>query len=241
VSLLSSNKNQLICGSHDATISIWDLETGPSSRHFEAECKINSMAFVHDTHVITAHTDFLLRLWDLKTGQRVREFNGHEGNVNAVVFLKSLELIMSGSTDTTIRVWSLDSSECIKTLGSGTIGSVSMSIKSLATSIHNSMVFSGSSDRSIRVWDVTSYKCVRTLYGHMGEVLSLCMDGEGDLYSGASDGQIRIWNCDRGECLQTLSIHSASVQAIILGPGGQCISAGAGMCIYRLVSLCANL
>jgi len=72
-------------------------------------------------------------------------------------------VIVSGSTDRTLKVWNADTGYCMHTLygHSSTVRCMDM---------HDSTVVSGSRDGTLRVWDTSSGNCLHVLVGHLAAV-----------------------------------------------------------------------
>ncbi|MCP3138588.1 WD40 repeat domain-containing protein [Pyxidicoccus xibeiensis] len=64
-------------------------------------------------HLICGAWDFVPRMFHSGTGRVVREWHGHSHWVDAVAVEPSRGLLVTGSSDGTVRVWSLHSTECL--------------------------------------------------------------------------------------------------------------------------------
>ena len=73
------------------------------------------------------------------------------------------DIVVSGSTDRTLRVWNADSGECIHVLQGHT-----STVRCLA--MHENCIVSGSRDGTLRVWDVIEGNCLHVLIGHAAAV-----------------------------------------------------------------------
>jgi transcription initiation factor TFIID subunit 5 len=76
--------------------------------------------------------------------------------------------IATGSSDKTVRLWDVQSGECVRIF----IGHRSM-ILSLAMSPDGRYMASGDEDGSIMMWDLSSGRCISPMMGHHSCVWSL--------------------------------------------------------------------
>ena len=74
--------------------------------------------------------------------------------LNSVCFSSDGKKIASGSDDKTVRVWHVETGECIKTF-EGHNGSVN----SVCFSSDGKKIASGSGDKTVRVWHVETGEC----------------------------------------------------------------------------------
>ena len=65
--------------------------------------------------------------------------------------------LISGSNDKSIKIWDLETGQCLKTL-KGHIGSI-LGLKSINS---NNTIISVSSDKSIKQWNTIHGKCIQT-------------------------------------------------------------------------------
>lgn len=66
--------------------------------------------------------------------------------------------VVSGSLDTSIRVWDVESGNCLHTL----IGHQSLTS---GLELKNNILVSGNADSTVKVWDITTGQCLQTLQG----------------------------------------------------------------------------
>ncbi|CCA77365.1 related to WD40-repeat protein (notchless protein) [Serendipita indica DSM 11827] len=108
----SPDGSQIVSGSDDNTIRLWDAATGqavgePLRGH---ESEVSAVGFSPDgSQIVSGSWDKTIRLWDAATGQAVGEpLRGHESAVRAVGFSPDGSQIVSGSEDNTIRLWNTE-------------------------------------------------------------------------------------------------------------------------------------
>lgn len=146
---------------------------------------------------------------------------GHEECVVSVCVAGDGKLV-SGSHDKTVRVWSLESGECLRTLA-GHTGSV----KCVCVTGDGKHVVSGSTDKTVRVWALDSGECVRTLTGHTDNVRGVSVTRDGKyVVSGSADRTVKVWSLDSGECLRTLSGHTDCVLSVCVTADGKHVVSG---------------
>ena len=49
-----------------------------------------------------------IKIWDVPTGAEIKTLEGHKGGVIDANFSPNSELIVSGSSDSTIKIWDVD-------------------------------------------------------------------------------------------------------------------------------------
>ncbi|GMH37739.1 hypothetical protein BSKO_05612 [Bryopsis sp. KO-2023] len=149
--------------------------------------------------------DHYIKLWRAGDSDFVEDkvLYGHQDSISSMCSVSEGSILLSGSDDTQVRVWSLLSGECLNVLKGHT-----SSIESLAVS--DGILASASRDRSLRLWDYEKGECVKVLNEasgfSMGGVCSLggiAMCGE-KLVTNTAVGQLAIWNVNEGECLRIL-------------------------------------
>ncbi|KAG7191645.1 uncharacterized protein KQ657_002914 [Scheffersomyces spartinae] len=172
------------------------------------------------------------------------ELPGHSSNVCSLAFLSDLRRLISGSWDSTARVWDLESFTTIYTL-KGHKSSVWD-----AKIIDEDTFITASADRTIRLWQNQTE--VRQFIGHNDVVRKILLypDDPSRFASCSNDGTIKVWDIDSANCIQTLSGHESFVYDIALAPTGDIISTGEdrsirvwrdGVCIQAIRLPCVSV
>jgi hypothetical protein len=182
----------LISGSADNTIRIWDGTTGLSRTLAGHTDSVDSLLFANGMLFSGSH-DTTIRMWDINTGECVRTFNGHTSEIYSLVVAEGK--LISASDDGTVKVWNIQTGICERTLDGHTAP-----VPSLA--YVGGKLFSASLDGTIRVWNIQTGECLRTLEGHESSVWSLAV-AEGYLVS-CSEDTIIFWDVDTYACAHIL-------------------------------------
>jgi WD40 repeat protein len=142
---------------------------------------------------------------------------GHSNGVIAVCFSPDGKTIASGSSDHTIKLWSLDGRELQSFQAHEGV------VNSICFSPDGKTIASGSNDRTIKLWSLDGRE-LRTLQGHHDTVYSISFNPNGQIIASASDDKtIRLWSLD-GRKVQALEGHSAGVYSVSFSPDGQSLA-----------------
>ncbi|MBW2663182.1 MAG: TIR domain-containing protein [Deltaproteobacteria bacterium] len=149
---------------------------------------------------------------------------GHENDVYAVAVTPDGKKVVSCSEDKTLKVWDLESGQCIFSL----IGH-SNTVIGIAITPNGKKVVSGSEDQTLKVWDLESGQCIFNLMGHSKSVLGIAITPDGKkVVSGSEDQTLKVWDLESGQCLATLKGHSSRIGAwgVAITPDGRNIISG---------------
>jgi hypothetical protein len=153
-------------------------------------------------------------------GQRplIRTLSGHSGAVDTVAFSPDGHALVSGSYDTTVKLWDVASGGELRTLRPHS-GSV-------AFSPDGRTVASGAGHNTIKLWDVTSGGELRTLSGQLGNVNSVAFSPDGRTLASGDTDMIKLWDVASGGELRTLNVHVSKVNSVAFSPDGRTLVSG---------------
>ena len=149
----SPNGLQIVSGSNDTTIRIWDAETGaPVGNPLEGHTdRVFAVAYSpNGQHIVSGSDDKTIRIWDAETGAAVgNPLEGHTDEVLSVAYSSDGRRIISGSRDKTIKIWDAETGSAVgNPLDGHTRG-----VGSVTYSPDGRHIVSGSWDKTIRIWD----------------------------------------------------------------------------------------
>ena len=142
---------------------------------------------------------------------------GHSKCINSISICENSRFAISGSSDKTLRVWNLESGQCLNVLEGHSGGVISTSI-----SPDGCLAVSGDDDFTLRLWCLKSGECLKVFAGHTGFINSIALSADVRFaLSGSSDKTLRLWNLESGECLKVLDGHTDSIRTIAFSNDGR--------------------
>lgn len=121
--------------------------------------------------------------------ESLHTLRGHTSTVRCLK-MSDASTAISGSRDTTLRIWDIKSGLCKNVL----VGHQA-SVRCLE--IKGDIVVSGSYDTTARVWSISEGRCLRTLSGHFSQIYAIAFDGK-RIATGSLDTSVRIWDPENG-------------------------------------------
>lgn len=153
----------------------------------------------------SVHRSNDITLWDLATGQELRTLVGHYMAVQSLAFSPDGQLLVSGGTDQTIRLWDAKSGQQIRILREGQNGKYDSFVHTVAFSPDGNTILAGTRDNFVELWDVASGKMRMRFGGHQSAVHSVSFSPDGKFFiSSSEDKTTRIWRASDGTHLATL-------------------------------------
>lgn len=235
--VVAPSNSVIISGLRDATVRIWtpigssgcwgsSLSEPLIAFHSPTNSFINSITYVDSESeplIAAGGQDSMIYLCDVALSDRKPEDDvgkyqliGHSGNVCSLSSKDNQ--IISGSWDTTAKVWDLDTF------------SVKYDLVGHESSVWDAQILDSnrfitcSADRTIRVWEGS--KEISRFTGHNDVIRKLLLLPGDQFASASNDGTIKIWDLKTGKVQSTLVGHDSFVYDLKLLSNGDIVSTG---------------
>lgn len=202
------------------------LERGTKRRYKTAAEVLNDLnpQTIQGTTIAVPITDTPTSNLQKQIWQCVHTLKGHSAAVRSVAVCPDNQTIASGSEDSSVKLWDLNTGAEIRTLSGH---SRQKWVSTVAFSPDGQTLASGSGDKTIKLWDWQNRQEIDSLFGHNQDILSVAISPDGQtLASGSSDKTIIVWNLITRQKIKTLFGHSNSITSVIFSPDGQLIASG---------------
>ncbi|KAJ9639435.1 hypothetical protein H2199_006468 [Coniosporium tulheliwenetii] len=182
----------LISGGCDRDVRVWNMKTGALPKNVRQIHRHLRLSRHNPTHL--GHSPGVCK----------HVLVGHQASVRCLEIHG--DRIVSGSYDTTARIWSISEGKCLRTL-TGHFSQI------YAVAFDGRRIATGSLDTSVRIWDPNDGRCLAILQGHTSLVGQLQMRHD-ILVTGGSDGSVRVWSLTEYQPIHRLAAHDNSVTSL---------------------------
>ena len=162
-------------------------------------------------------------IWDAFTTQKLHVYKEHQKRCWSVDFNKmDTKLLTSGSDDSTVKLWHMDSERSLTTLEvKANVCCVQFSPES-----RYHMAF-GSADHCVHYYDLRNLKeAVKLFQGHKKAVSYVKFISGQEIVSASTDSQLKIWNVNDNNCVQSLQGHINEKNFVGLATDGEFVACG---------------
>ncbi|CAL8077039.1 unnamed protein product [Calicophoron daubneyi] len=152
--------------------------------------------------------------------------------------LAKLRLVVTGSRDTTLRLWNAENGSCLRVF-QGHRGAIR------CVQFAGYCVASGSYDCTVRLWCILTGACLRVFTAHRNRVYTLLFDGS-LVISASLDTTIRVWKAASGTLERTFCGHRSLTSELAYGKSQRILVSsnadetirvwdiGSGLCLHVL-------
>lgn len=121
-----NSKNQIITSSSDGTVKVFDIEGKPMRTLVHGQRPVTAV-FVSgddveyvDAVVLSGCAEGTVKVWGLKSGKLLKTLIGHSCGISSLCTCQSREghlLVASADRSGAVRLWNIDSGECVRQFG----------------------------------------------------------------------------------------------------------------------------
>ncbi|CAG8975515.1 hypothetical protein HYALB_00012292 [Hymenoscyphus albidus] len=207
----------LLTGSRDRTIKRWDIPSQKAPRAIytrKAHDKdINAIDIDHTSQLFaSASQDKTVKIWSVEEGEVQGVLRGHRRGVWSVRFAPrgtpnivgdsgpaaGKGLILTGSGDKTVKIWSLSDYSCLRTFEGHTNSVLKVAWLNVPKAEERGRkhvhVVSAGGDGLVKVWDANTGEVACTLDNHEDRVWALTVNPATNMIvSGSGDSTITFW------------------------------------------------
>lgn len=183
----SPDSKLLASAGEDGKVVIWDVVSGKRVTTIDSEMnRIFSITFCRAQNCIavagSSHNVHVVPI----EGDRIVHLRAHRSGLNALVSLGD-DRLASCSDDGTVRIWDIESEECVATLVVG--------CRVWSGAGIGKWFLSGSEDGLLRRWAIETETCDAAVRVNQGSVRSLVLNrGCDTVATTGDDGAIRLWS-----------------------------------------------
>jgi len=232
--------SSIATASEDATIKIWDFETGEYETTLRGHTNsVQSVAFDHSGNILASSSaDLHIKLWNFSSASKecMKTLKGHEHNVSSVIFTPTGDHLFSCSRDKSIKKWDVNTGYCTQTITGHDDW-----VRKVIINDEGTILASCSSDQTLRTWNVANGQPLGVFREHTHvveciafsppNVVPLTPEAEKNkkktqhsgvyIASGSRDKSIRIWETATHQCIFMLDGHDNWVREVIFHPNGK--------------------
>jgi hypothetical protein len=159
-------------------------------------------------------------------------FTGHSDSVNTVAFSPDNQTLVSGSDDSTIKIWHLSTGAVLNSLLLilaplvVLLSARMVRLLPVAVPLPNLYLYGEhlNWDNTIQVWDLTTEQQIHTITGHSDTVTAVAISPDSQILASVSwDNTIKVWELSSGNLLHTLIVIIQVVLILIPLPSAQTV------------------
>lgn len=227
----SPDGRQVLPGSDDRTMRLWDRATGQEQRQFPLELSTPmAVAFSPDgKRIASAHWDSVVRVWAVATGKEELCCRGHQDFVTSAAWSPDGRHVLSGSHDGYMKLWGVATGKEVRSFAAGSKvpdkPGAREEISSVAISPDGTKALSAGSEGLACFWDLRTGKLLSCLPRRPGHIKSALFSPDGKrVLSGDEDGLIRLCEAQTGRELRRFAGRLYPKDRDILGKNNRSAS-----------------
>lgn len=201
----SPDGRYILSGESEERLILWNAKNYTIARTFidnieienATEKNISCIKFSPDGKFAVTAGDRLV-LWNVETGKISRVFHGHEKTVLSAAISNDNRLVVSGSQDQRLKVWSMASGEQITSLH------LNHFPQTVAFSPDGRYALTGDPYGSLKLWDMKKSIFLFSMESTQKKgVLSIAVSPDSRKVAAGLNGRLKLWNIDTGKEILT--------------------------------------
>ncbi|XP_074518693.1 F-box and WD repeat domain containing protein 10B [Halichoeres trimaculatus] len=196
--IVNMEERNVYCGAYFATVLL------------DEEDFYRVVDYKGGTLMATGSKDWMAKLFYVASqAKTVSVLKGHVGSIRAVFLCEDRDLLITGSSDSSIRCWNVKKDVCVMTLHGHT-----RPVNCL--DVHDDKLVSGAKDCLVKVWSLQTGKHFENLnFKHQSSVQCV-KTTKTTVFSSCYRGFIKIWDLGNAALLRVIDAHKSAVKCLFL-------------------------
>ncbi|OAX41433.1 WD40 repeat-like protein, partial [Rhizopogon vinicolor AM-OR11-026] len=223
---LSPDGKQVVSGSADDAVRLWDIDTGKVVTKWTGHAgHVRSVRWTQDGgRVLSASFGGTAMVWDVERGETILVIKTWL-NLESAIYSPDETMIATGGFNSEkeyIKIFDEKTGKLVTNLKGHT-----WTVYCLAWTVDGTTLISGSFDESIRTWNTTTWQQINVLTAHTNCVYGIAISPNGRILASASwDRTARLWNLENGKPISSPLQHSNWVRCASFSTDGKLLTTG---------------
>ena len=171
-------------------------------------------AYYYNDHPNRQDNSNLQKSWN-------RNFIGHSKGVNAANFSPDGQYVITGSADSTAKLWEVSTGKEIRTFQGYRVAHVAN------FSSDGQYIITQGPGGNVLLYEISTGNLIRVFQGHRGAINSANFSPDGQhIITGGWDGNANLWEVSTGNLIRTFRGSNSAVNSANFSPDGQYIITG---------------
>ncbi|MCH9806981.1 MAG: protein kinase [Alphaproteobacteria bacterium] len=206
----SPDGRRIISTGTDATLRIWNVDTGTPDRVINLGNGPATSLAVRQRYAATGHENGATTVWDLEAGTKIAHLRRNEARIWSVTFTNSGRLAIAGH-DWTVSLWDMRKPDAPIHVFEGHKNPV----QTIALSSNGTLLASGGADKQLHLWDLNTLDRVRA-YRKQGDFITAIGFSANDrlIASGTLSGKVSIFRTKSRSRVRRINGHGGKITGL---------------------------
>lgn len=224
----SPDGETIVTAGGDGTMQWWDAHTGENQKTFtEYVSGSRTITYSPDGKKIAVTAGGEVNLWNA-SGKHLKTLTGHKGYVAGITFSPDGDILVTGSSDKTARLWNVHTGENIEILTGHT------GIVYNATFSPDGDNFITRGGNTLWMWDANTREHLKTFEGDVYGCRWFKYSPDGKIITTRFNDTVRLLDASTRETKKVLIGHTGRVATAVFSPNGDTVVTYARDNTFRL-------